>query len=73
MWVPGPIELTVIVAALVWPGLFGLWVWMVIDCAVKEKEGTDKIGWMLLILFGSFIGALIYLFAKKLPRNRAAP
>lgn len=53
-------------------GMFGFWIWMLVDCAVKEKEGTDKIVWMLIILFTNFIGALIYLFARKLPRDRKA-
>ena len=70
MWTPGPIELFVIVLALLGPGLLGVWIWMLVDCAVKEKEGADKIVWMLVILFANFIGALIYLFAKKLPRDR---
>ena len=70
MWAPGPIEL--IVLALFWPGLLGVWIWMLIDCAVREKEGTDKIVWMLVILFTNFVGALIYLFARKLPRDREA-
>jgi hypothetical protein len=71
MWTPGPIELFVIALALLWPGLLGVWIWMLVDCAVKEEEGTDKIVWMLVILFANFVGAFIYLFAKKLPRDRA--
>jgi len=70
MGAAGPIELFVIVLALLWPGLLGVWIWMLLDCAVKEEEGTDKIVWMLVILFANFVGAFIYLFAKKLPRDR---
>jgi hypothetical protein len=70
MWAPGPIELVVIGALIVLGGA-AFWIWMLVDCAVKEREGADKIVWMLVILFANFVGALIYLFAKKLPRDRA--
>jgi len=66
----GPIEFLTVCFA---PGLFGLWLWMIIDCAMNEKEGAEKIVWMLVILFANFVGALIYLFARKLPRDRETP
>jgi len=66
----GPMELLMVCFL---PGLYGLWIWMLVDCAVKEKEGADKIVWMLVILFTNFVGALIYLFARKLPRDRETP
>ena len=43
-----------------------LWVWMLVDCATKEpSEGNDKIVWILVIVFTHFIGALIYLLARR--------
>jgi len=53
-------------------GLIALWVWMIVDCATKEEEGTDKIVWILVVVLAHWIGALIYLFARKLPRDRAS-
>lgn len=42
------------------------WVWMLIDCATKEpSEGSDKIVWLLVILFTHLIGALIYFFVRR--------
>lgn len=42
------------------------WVWMLIDCAVKEpSEGNDKIIWILIIIFTHWIGALIYLIVRR--------
>ena len=53
-------------------GLFALWIWMIIDCATKEEEGTNKVVWILVVVLANWIGALIYLFARKIPRDRAA-
>ncbi|HEY2328626.1 MAG TPA: PLD nuclease N-terminal domain-containing protein [Verrucomicrobiae bacterium] len=52
--------------------LLGLvfWVWMLIDCASNEKEGSTKIAWLLIILFVVVIGAPLYFFLRKMPRQR---
>lgn len=42
------------------------WIWMVIDVAVNEPdEGNTKIVWLLIVLLGQFIGALIYFFVRR--------
>ena len=42
------------------------WIWMIIDCATKElSEGTDKIVWILVIIFAHLPGALIYFFVRR--------
>ena len=54
-------------------GLLGtvLWIWMLIDCATNEpSEGSDKIVWILVILFTHGLGALIYLLARRPERKR---
>ena len=49
----------------------GFWVWMLVDCAVNEpSEGNDKIVWILVILFASFLGAIIYFLARR-PQRKA--
>ena len=61
-----------IVVLLLGVGSTALWIWMLIDCATKEEEeGNTKVVWILIIVFTGIIGALIYLFARKLPRGRA--
>ena len=51
--------------------LFAFWVWMIVDCAVNEpSEGNDKLVWILVIVLGQWIGALVYFFARR-PRRRA--
>lgn len=57
-------------------GLVGLlgsvfWIWMIVDCAMKEpSEGNDKLVWIIIIVFTHFIGAVIYFFARR-PQRRA--
>lgn len=43
----------------------GLWIWMIVDCAVNEPSGSDKIVWILVILIGGCIGAAIYLLVRR--------
>ena len=49
------------------------WVWMIIDCATNEPSvGSDKIVWMIVIVFAQIIGALIYYFVRHCKRPEAA-
>lgn len=62
-------------------GCFGLlfaaaatvfWIWALIDCAMKEPpaQGTNKIIWILIILFTHFLGALLYVLIRRPERIR---
>ncbi|MDD5705519.1 MAG: PLD nuclease N-terminal domain-containing protein [Kiritimatiellae bacterium] len=43
-----------------------LWIWMLVDCATKEKsEGNDKLIWILVIVLAHWIGALVYLLVRR--------
>ncbi len=56
-WIP---LLVVIVILLIW-------VWMLIDCVTNKRLNmTEKILWLLVILFAQPIGAFIYLFVGRL-------
>jgi uncharacterized integral membrane protein len=61
---------------LIAAGLFGalfvaFWIWMLIECAVYEpNDGNIKAPWILIILVGNWIGALLYLFVRR-PRRKA--
>jgi hypothetical protein len=49
------------------------WIWMLIDCATSAKlDGTQKLVWVLIILFLHFIGALIYLVVARGSRSSAS-
>ena len=44
----------------------GFWIWMIVDCAVNEpSKGSNKVVWVLIIVFTHVIGALIYFFARR--------
>ena len=47
------------------------WMWMLIDCMKREApESLEKLTWALVILLGTIVGAAIYYFVRKLPRDR---
>ncbi len=59
----GPIELVVILCSL---AMSAFWVWMLVDCALNQRlQGTEKIVWVLLILFLHFLGALLYFLIAR--------
>ena len=61
----------VVVAGLA-VGVLGtaFWIWMIVDCAKKEKdEENTKLVWILVILFAHVIGAAIYYFVRR-PHRR---
>ena len=45
------------------------WIWMLVDCANHESEGSTKIAWLLIILLAGIVGAPLYFFVRKLPRR----
>ena len=54
-------------------GLVIFWIWMIIDCAKRpfpQPEGNQRLVWILVIVLVGWIGALIYLFAIKIPEDR---
>jgi hypothetical protein len=65
----GPAEILIIVATL---GLLGFWIWMLIDCATREENQTQKILWIILMVVVGVIGAPLYFFIRKLPRKAKA-
>lgn len=53
---------------------FAFWIWMLVDCLTNNGlQGNDKIVWVLVILFASFIGALIYFFIGRPKRHQLVP
>lgn len=44
----------------------GIWIWMLVDCVTNEPSGgNDKIIWILIIVLVGWLGALVYLFARR--------
>ena len=66
--------LLLLFAALVGLALFVFWIWMLIHAATNPGiEGTEKIAWILVVFFASFLGSVIYFFVgrpkARLPRR----
>ncbi len=47
-------------------GLIGLlfWLWMIYECATREPNSTEKVLWLLLVVFAPVIGSLIYFLVR---------
>ncbi len=42
------------------------WIWMLVDCATNKRlKDSERIGWLLAIIFTHLLGALIYFFAAR--------
>ena len=51
---------------------FVLWIWMLIDCLTNHGiPGSEKVAWVLVIIFTHFLGALIYFFVGR-PKRKSA-
>jgi hypothetical protein len=46
------------------------WIWMLIDAAINERDTTDKVIWVLIVLFLHFVGAAVYYFVRYRARRR---
>ena len=60
---PGMGELTVILLIF---ALTGVWIWMLVDCIQHEP---NKVPWLLVIILLGGLGALVYLFARRMRRR----
>jgi len=45
---------------------FIFWIFMIVDCAKRKfKNDSDKIVWILILVFLGIIGAIVYYFVVK--------
>ena len=46
--------------------LIGLlfWLWMIYECATRERNTTEKILWLLLVIFAPVLGSLVYFLVR---------
>ena len=52
-------------------GMFVLWIWTLLDCIKNEpNEGNERVIWVVVIAAANWIGALIYLIARR-PKRKA--
>lgn len=57
---------------IIFGGTF-FWLWILVDCSINEaRDGNTKIAWVLIIIFVSWIGALLYFFVRRPERLKEA-
>jgi len=50
------------------------WIWMLVHAATNPGiAGTEKLAWVLVVFFASFLGALIYFFVARPKARQAKP
>ncbi len=58
--------LFLIVCGIAGIAIFAFWIWMLIHAITnKGLTDTEKIVWVLVIIFVHFVGALIYFFVGR--------
>lgn len=51
--------------------LLAFWIWMIVDCAKRKfKNDVEKIVWIVVIVLGGWIGALVYLIVIRMMNAR---
>lgn len=60
----GPIMILLIFVVLAFIIFFFIaWIWMVVDCIKRDfKEGSERIAWVLVLVFIPLIGLILYYF-----------
>ena len=58
-----------VLGAIFFVALFVFWVLMLID-AIKHSPEKTKLVWVVVIVFTQIIGAFIYYFVEKRPRDK---
>jgi hypothetical protein len=43
---------------------FLFWIWMIFDCATRERNSTEKVMWLLLVILAPVVGSLIYFLVR---------
>ena len=63
-----------LVCVVVGLALLAFWLWMLIHALTNGGlNGSEKVAWVLVILFVQLIGAIIYFFVAKPKARRPLP
>jgi hypothetical protein len=49
---------------------FLFWIWMIYECATRERHSTEKILWLLLVVLAPVLGSLIYFLVRVVKIQR---
>ncbi len=54
------------VMALVFVIVLIFWIWMLVDCAKRKfRNDVEKIVWIVVIVLGQWVGALVYFIVVR--------
>ena len=42
-------------------GIFGFWIWSLVDIIKNDFKGNNKIIWLLVVIFLSLFGSVLYI------------
>jgi hypothetical protein len=63
----------IVVCAVIGIGCFGFWLWSLIHALTNNGlSGSEKVAWVLVILFVQLIGSIIYFFVAR-PKAKSGP
>ena len=63
-----------IVVMLAFLFLLVFWLWMLVDCLKRDfKRDTDKIVWIIVLIFLHLLGAIVYYFVVKVAEKNIKP
>jgi len=48
------------------------WIWMLVECIMKEPEGNERIAWAVVITITHLVGAVVYFLVRRPKRMQAA-
>lgn len=40
------------------------WIWMIYECATRERNSSEKVLWLLLVVLAPVLGSLIYFLVR---------
>jgi hypothetical protein len=40
------------------------WIWMIYECATRERNSAEKVMWLLLVVLAPVLGSLIYFLVR---------
>ena len=56
----------ILICAAIGLALFAFWIWMLVHALTNNGlTGTEKVAWVLVIVFVQLLGAIIYFFVGK--------
>ena len=66
-------ETSLLLFTVGWLAATAFWLWMLVDCLTKKRlRSTEKIVWVLVLLFTHAVGALLYLVLVRRRRPGGA-